>query len=138
MKLVESYIHEGMGYNPFLIRDGWQVAVLNYALEETAEAIEKLDIHHRTDEVFVLLTGDAVLIGADVSDNDIHYDMIRMKRGIVYNIPCDVWHKIAMKPGSSVLIVEKSDTHAGDFEFLHLSPVQKNDLRKRIAETFQE
>lgn len=136
MKLIETYSHEGNGYNPFLISDGWQVAVLNYAPEETAEAIEKLDIHHCTDEAFMLVNGDVVLISASVTDSDIKYDMVKMKPGVVYNIPVNVWHKIAMKPGSSVYIVEKSDTHIGDFEFLELSAEQRLSLCRQVEETF--
>lgn len=136
MKFIETYSHEGNGYNPFLISDGWQVAVLNYAPEETAEAIEKLDIHHHTDEAFMLVKGDAVLISASVTDSGIEYDMVKMKPGIVYNIPVNVWHKIAMKPGSGVYIVEKSDTHIGDFDFFELSAEQRISLCRQVEEAF--
>ena len=132
MNLIELYKHTESGYNPFLIREQWQVAILNYAPEETLEAIDKLDVHYETDEVFVLLAGNAVLIAASIDSDIVCYEAIDMKPNIVYNIPRNVWHKIAMQPESSVLIVENQNTHVGDFEFYPLNEAQKNDLREAV------
>ena len=110
MKIIDEHTFEGKGYHPFLITDRWQVAYLNYAEAESLEQIEKLDIHHQTDEVFILLQGKAALIGASVTDQNITYDVVNMQPGIVYNIRREVWHKIAMQPGSQVLIIENNDT----------------------------
>lgn len=136
MELIEKYQHTDNGYNPFLIRGGWQVAVLNYAPAESAEAIDKLDIHHKTDEAFMLIDGDVVLIAAAVSDSGIEYDMVKMEKGIVYNIPKNVWHKIAMREGSGVYIVENADTHVSDFEFYPLSEEQRMTLCSKIYIAF--
>ena len=67
MNLIEVYKHEAEGYNPSLISDGWQAAFLNYADAEKLESIEKLDIHYLTDEVFVLLEGESVLIAIAIA-----------------------------------------------------------------------
>ena len=137
MQLIERYTHDAEGYTPFLIRPRWQVAILNYAPAEALGAIDKLDVHHLTDEVFVLLDGHSVLIAATVSDNIVSYQTADMQPGVVYNIPCGVWHKIAMHPGSKVLIVENPETHVGDFEFYELSAQQKAELAVAVnqAET---
>ncbi len=138
MNLIEIYKHEKEGYDPSFISDGWQVAFLNYAEAETLECIEKLDIHYLTDEVFVLLNGTAILIAADIQDNQISYDLINMQPGIIYNIPKNTWHKIAMYEGSKVCIVEKTNTHLGDFEFYNLSEEQKADLRRAVNQLITE
>ena len=78
MKIIDEHTFEGKGYHPFLITDRWQVAYLNYAEAESLEQIEKLDIHHQTDEVFILLQGKAALIGASVTDQNITYDVVNM------------------------------------------------------------
>lgn len=135
MKIIDDYKFSGEGYNPFLITGRWQVAYLNYAEAESLEKIEKLDIHHRTDEVFVLLQGQAALIGASITNGNIEYDAANMQQGVVYNIPQNVWHKIAMMPGSQVLIIENNDTHLDDFEFFELSPSQKIQLRECVNQT---
>ena len=63
-KTLEKYEIKESGYHPFLIRDGWQVAQLNFDINQEVENIKKLDIHNHTDEVFILLKGTAVLITA--------------------------------------------------------------------------
>lgn len=132
MNLIETYEHYAEGYNPSLISGGWQVAFLNYADAEALESIEKLDIHHETDEAFVLLAGNAVLIAASIEDDEIKYDLVDMQPRIIYNIPKETWHKIAMSKGSQVLIVEQANTHLGDFEFYDLSEEQRADLQKNV------
>ena len=55
--LIESYEVIEDGFHPFLIREEWQVAQLNYIEDQNIENINKLDIHYKTDEVFRLLVG---------------------------------------------------------------------------------
>lgn len=133
MKLIETYIHEQEAYNPLLIGPKWQVAILNYSSPDDVVNLNSLDVHFLTDEVFVLLSGHAVLIAATIQDNIISYDMVDMRPNIIYNIPKNMWHKIAMEPGASVLIVEDANTHKGDFEFYHLSQEQIGQLQREVA-----
>ena len=137
MELIEKYTNDNAGYLPLLMGNKWQVAILNYALEETLGHIDKLDIHHHTDEVFVLLDGHAVLIAARIDESGVHYETADMKPFCVYNIPRDVWHKIAMEPDSRVLIVENAGTHLGDFEFYELSGEEVASLRGMVAKAVQ-
>lgn len=138
MKIIDAYDYAGAGYAPFLIGDKWQVAFLNYAPEEALESIVKLDVHHYTDEVFVLLDGRAALIGAQISDGRIVYEAVDMQPMQAYNIRREVWHKIAMQPGSRVLIVENSNTHLGDFEFYDLSAAQIATLRETVGKAWRQ
>lgn len=138
MKIIDAYDYAGAGYAPFLIGDKWQVAFLNYAPEEALESIVKLDVHHYTDEVFVLLDGRAALIGAQISDGRIVYEVVDMQPMQAYNIRREVWHKIAMQPGSRVLIVENSNTHLGDFEFYDLSAAQIATLRETVGKAWRQ
>jgi len=132
MKLIESYKHDGEGYDPCLITPGWQAAFLNYAEAESLEQIVKLDIHYLTDEAFVLMEGHSVLIAAGIKDGVINYDLVDMQPCVIYNIPRNTWHKIAMQKGSKVCIIEKDNTHLGDFEFYDLSPAQQKDLQDAV------
>jgi hypothetical protein len=85
MNLTETYRYDGSGYNPFLIKDGWQVAQLNYMPEQDLLNITKIDRHLLTDEVFVILKGTAILIAATENDNEFHFEWVKMKTGITYN-----------------------------------------------------
>ena len=142
MQIIDTYTHTEKGYNPYLITPKWQVAQLNHAQEEELEAIERLDIHHQTDEVFFLIEGQAVLIAAEINNDKIEYDLQHMRSGTTYNIRKDVWHNIAMHPGAKVLIVENADTHLplpnGDYEFHYLSKEQQRDLQNQVKRLLKQ
>ncbi len=132
MELIEKYSYNGSGYDPFLISDNWQIAILNYAEADNIDSIYNLDIHHETDEAFMLIQGDIVLISASIEGTDVSFENVKLEPGIVYNIPKNVWHKVATTPGSSVLIIEKANTHLDDFEFHDLNEKQIAELRKDV------
>ncbi len=130
--MIETYKIEGDGYHPFLIRDGWQVAQLNYQEEQHINNIKKLDVHLQTDEVFVLTKGVSVLIAAKIEEGEPVFELELMEQHKVYNIPQDMWHNIAMEKGSEVIIIEKSNTHISDFEFFELSKEKQIELKKKV------
>jgi hypothetical protein len=136
--LIETYSHNGDGYNPFFIREGWQVAQLNYLEEQDPEKITKIDKHLLTDEVFILLKGNAVLIAAAIEENDsLTFECIKMIPGITYNIPVKTWHNIAMDRDASIIIVEKNNTHLSDFVYRNLNNNERAQLKQMILETLE-
>jgi mannose-6-phosphate isomerase-like protein (cupin superfamily) len=136
--MIEVYEYSGQGYNPFIIRDGWQVAQLNHLAGQDLEGIVKVDMHLQTDEVFILLKGMAVLVVATAHGPEtLQFECVRMRPGITYNIPVNTWHNIAMDREASVLIVERSNTHLGDFVYRSLSAGQQLELRSTIRAALQ-
>jgi hypothetical protein len=134
MSMIETYFHDGLGYNPFLIRDGWQVAQLNFLPDFAPEAIHRVERHNATDEVFILVEGESVLIGAEETSGGLQFEMIRMEPGVTYNIPAGMWHGIAMYASDLVIIVEKSETHLNDVEFRPLSTEERTSLQTLVRE----
>lgn len=137
MKLIEQYVHSGAGYNPYLIREGWQVAKLNYQSANGVDDITGLEVHRRTDEVFVLLSGNAALIAGAIVGDVVEFETVRMQTGIAYNIPAGCWHNIAMCPDAEMIIVERDGTHTGDVAFHDLAPEQCSELHARIARSLE-
>ena len=131
-ELIETYYHEGIGYNPFFIKDNWQVAQLNFMPEQGLDAIQKMDMHMQTDEIFVLTKGTAVLIGAVLEHEEFIFELIKMKIGVTYNIPVNLWHNIAMDRDAEIIIIEKSNTHLGDFVYKYLSKKERDYLNDAI------
>ena len=136
MGLIEQYNINDKGYHPFLIREGWQVAQLNYMPEQEIGNITKMDVHHLTDEVFILLKGNAVLIGAEIKGDDVIFEVELMKPNITYNIPVGTWHNIAMSKDCEIIIIEKSNTHVSDFEFFPLNKSKQKELRSIVNRLF--
>lgn len=129
---METYTTKEEGYHPFLIREGWQVAQLNYIEDQHIKNIDKIEVHRNTDEVFVLLKGNSILITVGLINGEPTFKADVMKPHIIYNIPKNVWHNIAMEKGSEVLIIENPNTHLNDVEYLHLTEKQIISLRKVI------
>jgi mannose-6-phosphate isomerase-like protein (cupin superfamily) len=130
MNSIEKYEHKGIGYNPVLIRNGWQVAVLNYLSGHGMNEIDQLEVHNKTDEVFILLKGTAVLIAGKPGA----LELINMEQGQIYNIPKGCWHNIAMEEDANLIIVEKDNTHKNDVSYLSLDAAQQRELENRIKE----
>jgi hypothetical protein len=132
-KLIEKYMHKETGYNPFLIRSNWQVAQLNYIVKQGFDDIEKIDIHFKTDEVFILLGGQVILITAEKERDELSFQMTKMEKGLIYNIPKMIWHNIAMSEDAQVIIVEDAGTHLNDFDFYYLNTKQMKQMYKAIS-----
>ena len=134
-EMIELYAHDGAGYNPYMIRENWQVAQLNYIVKQGFDDIEKIDIHFETDEVFILLEGEVILITAEKEGDELTFRMKKMEKNMVYNIPKMTWHNIAMSEDAQVVIVENAGTHIQDFDFYYLNAEQKKtmyaEIRKR-------
>lgn len=130
--LIENYRHSKEGYNPYLIGSKWQVAQLNYEPSLAPNAITKIDIHYKTDETFLLLDGQAVLIAAKITDGVPKFEVVNMKPKVLYNVPKGCWHNIAMSKDAEVLITEDANTHLGDYEFYHLNEDEKEELFQLI------
>lgn len=116
-RLIETYFHAGPGYEPFLVRAGWQVAQLNFVPEQRAAQVNRVERHAHTDEVFVLCRGGAILVAAEEGASGLRFEAVRMKPGVTHNIPAGVWHNITMMPDDLVIIVEKDNTHRTDVEY---------------------
>ncbi len=136
--MIEKYIIKEKGFHPFIIKDGWQIAKLNFIEDQHINNILKIDVHFETDEIFVLISGEAVLISANIENDKVEFHTEWMNLETIYNVPKNIWHNIAMREGSEVLIVEKSDTHLGDYEFRYLSKKELAELRRIVNRSFEE
>lgn len=135
--MIEQYKYEGEGYYPFLIRDNWQVAQLNYVPAQGAANIQLIEKHAQTDEVFILIAGRALLITSGKEGDTFTFQMNLMENGIVYNIPQGVWHNIVLEEDTQIIIAENANTHLNDCEYYYLNDNQKQQLNIQIAEALK-
>lgn len=112
MKELEVFTYDGSGYNPTMHFESWRVAFLNYA--ERFDRIEKLERHLLTDEVFVLLSGKAVLLLGEKAQ------AVNMETGKIYNVKKGVWHAIKVTPDAKILIVENHNTGLENTQYMSI------------------
>ncbi len=134
--MIETFVVKDKGYHPVIIDNGWQMAHLNYTEEQDIEQITRLDVHLKTDEVFVLIKGNAILIAADIVHEEPLFEVKLMKPNTIYNIPQNMWHNIAMEAGSEVFIAEKSNTHIADCKHFELNERKQEELKSMVKALF--
>lgn len=125
---MEKYNDNTKGYHPFLIRDLWQVAQLNYLPGHGLDDITDIEAHRLTDEAFILFEGTAVLISAQVNEGTLIFEIQKMEKGITYNISAGTWHNIAMERDAQMIIVENANTHLFDCYHQELTLGQLDEL----------
>ena len=111
---MDIYEFNGEGYMPLIDYNGWRVAIINFSEKLLQENICKMERHLETDEVFILLNGEANLYVGEEMKKYI------MEPGKFYNIKCGEWHCISMKKDSKVAVVENSDTGKKNTEYRYL------------------
>ena len=104
------------GYEVLVNYQGWKVAVITYAERFGKENLYRLERHTETDEVFVLLKGQATLyVGIEGTAAE-------MEPHAIYNIKCGTWHAISVSTDALVLICENQDTGSENTEYIKWSP----------------
>ena len=92
--MIETTTYSGDGWKVLKEFEGWKIGYLRYC--DRFSELTEMECHLKTDEVFVLLEGEAVLYTET--------EAIAMERGILYNIPKGVWHTILTTPETRVEI----------------------------------
>ncbi len=111
MNEIEIYEHKGENYHASMEFDTWLVAFLNYHERFDKNNINQMERHMLTDEAFVLLSGQAVLIIGD------EHKQYLMEPNKIYNIKKGIWHAISVTKDAQVLIVENSNTSIENSEY---------------------
>ncbi len=128
--LLEILDFSGEGYQPLVDFSCWRVAILRYMDQLQANRIESMERHTGTDEVFVLMHGQGILLigGNEIQVNEIHPQVMEPEK--VYNVKRNTWHSIILSQNASVLIVENRDTDKHNTNFITLSIEQRNNILK--------
>lgn len=126
--LLEIKQYSGQGYHPLINFGTWRVAILRWEPSMLPEKIEYMERHTQTDEVFILLEGQAKLIlGGRQGRVEGIYPQV-MENGRLYNVKCNAWHTVILSRDTSILIVEERNTGEENTEYCNLS----REFRKEI------
>jgi ureidoglycolate hydrolase len=120
--------YDGEGYKPLVDFDTWRVAYLRFIDELIPENIHRLERHVETDEVFVLLDGQAVLFlgEGDQKIEKLHFQV--MQPGKLFNVRKNAWHACVLSRDATILLVENKDTGSDNTDYIDLNPSQRQSL----------
>jgi len=126
--VLEIHDYHGEGYQPLVDYGDWRVAMLRFLEKLQPEQIDSMERHKETDEVFVLLGGQGVLIlgGNQPQIEDI--SLYVMEPGKVYNVKHQSWHSILLSRDASVSLVENKDVSPQNSEYVRLNEGQRRTI----------
>lgn len=128
--LLQIRSHEGSGFAPLLRFGSWRVAMTNAARDERTGAFQR---HLKTDECFVMLSGEGCMLVAGGEERPGEICRADMERGKVYNVRRGVWHAHMMRAGSSLLIVENDDTGEANSDTYVLDAGEQEALNRLLG-----
>ena len=111
---LDIHEHNGEDYHREVEYGEWLVALANSSERFTEAGLTYIERHMETDEVFVLLDGEATLyIGIERTP-------VSMERGKIYNVRRAIWHALTISADGKVLIVENSNTCRENSEYMDI------------------
>lgn len=121
--------YDAPGYKPLLESDGdWMAAIMNGTPTSWSvpDIIEK---HPRTDELFVLLAGRAIMVMAGCGEKPGEIHQVEMKPNLLYNVKRGYWHITPMSTEAKVIIIERTGTNIDGSLLVPLSQSQRAAIR---------
>lgn len=123
MLRIESY--EGEGYHPIVDSAGWRVAYLRFIDELIPDKITQLERHLETDEVFVLLNGEAVLFIGEGDDWVGQMTCEKLIPNTLYVVEKNTWHTCVLDSTATILLVENRDTGSDNTDYINIEKRNK-------------
>lgn len=130
--------YTGEGYKPLIDFGAWRVAYLRFIDELIPKNIQKVERHNETDEVFVLLDGQAVLFMGEGEEEISKLQPVMMEPGKLYNVKQSAWHTCVVSRDATVLLVENQDTTVDNSNYVELSPSLREYVVKVSAELIED
>ncbi len=126
--LLEIKRYDGEGYRPLIDFGAWRVAVLRWEASMQPERIETMERHTQTDEVFVLLAGQATLVlGGNTNVVEGVFAKI-MEASNLYNVRQGTWHTVLLSQDATILIVEERNTGEANTEYCELPAKYRSEI----------
>lgn len=109
--MIEIKKCDNSGYNRVIEYGAWTVANLGYCDDTSIDKIDSFQKHYETDEVFILLKGNAYLILLDGDIFDVNkLKFVKLLPNNVYNVKKGVYHQHVLSEDANLLIVENRNT----------------------------
>lgn len=124
-KIVEVAELSTEGFKPLIFFKDWRVATLCYTADLYPPDIGYLERHMETDEVFVLMHGQATLLLGGLEQAVSPLVALPMQPLKTYNVRLGAWHSVVMSKDAVILLVENADTGKPNSEYFQLTPAMK-------------
>ena len=115
---ADIFSYEGEGIQCVYDNKNWVMCIKNWKPNNDIENIRYLEVHHATDEQFVLLKGKAVL---------------PMEPYKVYNIPQGIWFNTITQKDTKLVYVQDAATTAENSEYCDMTQEELNEVKEKAS-----
>lgn len=134
---IDIFAHEGEGIDIVYDNKKWVVAIKNWKPDNDITGIHRLEVHHATDEQFILMAGDAILLTAEFAgDHFENIELEKMELGKVYNVPQDKYFYSITKQNSKMAYVQDAGTSLDNSEYFELNEEELSMIKAKAVELF--
>jgi hypothetical protein len=116
----------------------WLVSIKNWKPDNDIEGIVHLEVHHSTDEQFILAAGKAILITAEREDDKFKIELTLMEKGKVYNVPAECWFYSITQKDTKMMYVQDSNCSMDNSDFCELSKEEIEYIQTNARRLFTE
>ena len=121
---------EGEGFKPLKDYGSWRVAQLGYSQEvNSTEGFKTMGRHMKTDEVFILLEGEARMVTAGFQEKPEGFAVEKLEHNKLYVVRERLWHVAILEPAARIVIIENLDTCDSNSEIYRLSEKDRETIR---------
>ena len=113
------------------------VSIKNWKPDNDIEGIAHLEIHHTTDEQFILVCGKAILITAERKNGKFETELTLMEQGKVYNVPKECWFYSITQKDTKIVYVQDSGCSMENSDFCDLSSEEISKIQEEARKLFE-
>lgn len=127
----------GDGFQPLKDYNSWRIAQIGYAKDTNSiDSVSTLGRHRETDEVFVLLEGEALMVTAGFQEVPGEIEVQVFEKNKLYVVKEKQWHAAVLKPETRLLVVENLNTSGINSNTYNLSKAETNDIKKMLSDYY--
>lgn len=127
------YENKEEGIKCVYTNEKWLVSIKNWKPDNDIEGLKHLEIHHTTDEQFILVNGKAILITAERKDGKFETELTLMEKGKVYNVPKECWFYSITQKDTKMVYVQDSGCSMENSDFCDLSEEEIKKIPRRSS-----
>jgi ureidoglycolate hydrolase len=125
---VDTAEHHEPGYKALLVSSGdWMAALMN-GTDTSWQVPAEMEQHPYTDELFILLSGRALLVTAGSGPQPGRMCQLEMRPHVLYNVKVGTWHATPMTGDAQFAIVERTGTNGDGSVLAALTPEQQQAI----------
>ena len=127
---ADIYSHEAEGIQCVFDNKKWVVCIKNWKPNNDVDQIQYLEIHHATDEQFILVKGKALLLVASRDEKGFDIQVIPMEQGKVYNVPQAAWFTTITQKDTKLVYVQDAGTTGENSEYQDMTAEELESVRR--------